>query len=141
MTRFLADAVLRIGGAVFVAVGALGVLTGPFEWQLVDVGLGAAQLDPTFLGQQRFLKALELGLGLAVLALREDLLTDRRLHAVFTATFVLTPAARLLGCAVDGMPHPLFLAVLGAELVAAVALVAHGLTLARSARIALSVGG
>ena len=37
-----AEHVITLGAAVFVAVGAVGIATGAFEWALVDVGLGVA---------------------------------------------------------------------------------------------------
>jgi hypothetical protein len=99
---------------MYTAVGIAGIVIGPFEI--------AAQLprDPTALGQVRFLKAFELAAGVGFFALRHRVRDD--LFAQRFVAFVLwvTPIARLVAMAAEGLPSLPFQVLAGFEVFGAV---------------------
>ncbi len=103
---------------LFTGIGLTGVLLGGFEF----IWLYPVELDgpvETVRNQQRFLKALELSWGVALFVLRRDVFVRRDITALVLFLFWITPVARLLSMAVDGWPHPHFVALVCVELTAA----------------------
>lgn len=97
--RPLAMLVFWTAAVMYSAVGAAGILLGPLEIA------SFLPSDPTALGQVRFLKAFELAAGVGFLALRHRV-RARDLFAMRFVAFVLwvTPIARLVAMAADGLP-------------------------------------
>ena len=119
--KSLADFVLVFGAIVFVLVGGAGMVTGAFElrWMYPIEVLGEAT---TYENQQRFLKTLELSWGLAILLVRPWVFVEPRVTAAALTVFVLPPVARGVSMAVDGTPHPHFVALFVVDVLGAIVL-------------------
>lgn len=128
MTR-LAVWTYDVAIVVFIAVGALGAVTGAFELAAWPVSLDLTGIGDraSYESQQHFLKALELGMGLLLWAVRPWAFTEARVQAGVLAVLWVTPASRLLAWALHGPPSAAFVAVLGLELFAATISTAHTL--------------
>lgn len=96
-------------GYVFtlIAAGAFGMLLAPIEARFLlglDVNHLMQSTAATTMSQYRFLRAIELGLGVTVLLLRKEIYRDRFFNRLFLAIMAGGIAARLLGLAFDGRP-------------------------------------
>jgi hypothetical protein len=109
-------------------VGIYGVFYA--EWEMAHFyGIAQPALrEPegaTFIGQIRFLKAAECGLGLFGLLLRREIVAGGVESLIFTAALGLAIAARLIGWVADGRPEAMFLWFLAFEAVTFLLLVVH----------------
>lgn len=120
--KTLAHLVIWVAIVTFSLVGLSGVLFGPWEftWSfpMRFDGLDAPQ-RATLFNQMRFFKALELGLGLFLFAIRRDLFHRRGLTAVTAAVLWATPLARLISWRLDGPAILPFQLLTGVELAGA----------------------
>ncbi|MCB9679341.1 MAG: DUF4345 family protein [Alphaproteobacteria bacterium] len=120
----LARVVLWVAIVVFVAVGALGVMTSWFESTWLYPVEVAGDLV-TLRNQQRFLKSLELAWGVALFTLRRDVFVDPRITRLVLFLFWVTPLSRVLSMALEGLPHRDFVLLVCVELVGAFVLSAR----------------
>lgn len=122
--RVIARLVLWVAIVLFIGIGVSGVLLGPWELtHLVVSDLGDVAVERvTVLNQLRFLKAMELAMGLVLLVLRREALDDRRHQRAVLLVLWVTPLARVVSLVLDGWPHPMFTALLAFELSGAVAM-------------------
>ena len=120
--RWLATTVLWVAIVLFIGLGISGVLLGPWELtHLVVSDLGDLTLErATVMNQVRFLKAMELSMGVVLLAIHRDVLDDKRVNRAVQIVMWVTPLARLVSVALDGWPHPMFTALVVVELSGAV---------------------
>jgi hypothetical protein len=125
--RGLARLVLWVAIVLFIGIGISGVLLGPWELtHLVVSDLDALSVErATVLNQFRFLKAMELSMGVVLLALHRDVLDDARVNRAVQLVLWLTPLARVVSVAVDGWPHPMFSALMFVELTGALVMSAY----------------
>jgi hypothetical protein len=142
--RLLAQLVLWVAIVMFTGVGLTGVLFGAWEFDLVvPVALDAiGDNRATFMNQLRFLKALELGVGIMLFALRRDVLESAVVNRAVVAVLWVTPLARVVSLGLDGAPHPSFIALMAVELSGAIVMTAYSLSRfrPRGSRPAASVG-
>ena len=130
----LANLVVWIAIVVFSAIGVSGVVFGPWEFTRLfvvdfdDLGPNAVTLENQF----RFLKAIELAVGVWLYSVRERAFSDPAIRRAVVATFTVTPVARLVSCAADGIPNGWFVALMGLELLAAAVVAAHAFRQSRS---------
>ena len=129
MIRSLAQLVIWTGIVVFIAVGLTGVLFGPWEFELVvPVALDSVGGDRvTFMNQMRFLKALELAVGVMLFALRRDILERAHINRAVTALLWLTPMARVFSLLADGVPDPSFVLLMAVEISGALIMTTYSL--------------
>ncbi|MDQ3038140.1 MAG: DUF4345 family protein [Myxococcota bacterium] len=118
MIRSMADVVVVVAIAVYGVVGLLGIVSPPFEFthvvptdfdRLGDAGV-------TVLNQIRFFKGLELAAAAWMLAMRRELFVHRGATLALCVTLGATVTGRLASVLADGVPHPLFVALIGFEL-------------------------
>jgi hypothetical protein len=131
----LARAVVWIAIVVFSVVGLTGILFGPWEFTHaypLDFGSLDATSRATLFDQLRFFKALELGVGLMLLLVRREIFVSAAATRVAVAIFWITPLARLVSFALDGLPIAPFRALVVVELVGAIVVTVAAL---RSARL------
>lgn len=122
--RTLARLVLWVAIVLFVAVGVSGVLFGPWE---LDIW-ATASFDVTAMNQMRFLKAMELAMGLMLFFLRAEALDSPKVNRAVVALLWVTPLARVVSLGLDGVPDPSFVALMIVELSGAVTMTAYHLT-------------
>lgn len=101
--------------------GAVGLAAAAWEMPLffhveVDAMPRANQAD--LLNQYRFLRGVELGVGVLFLVLRREVLRERRFARLFVMVVGAGALGRLVGIALDGWPAPWMLVLLGIELAA-----------------------
>ena len=120
--RGLATFVLWTAIVLFIGIGLSGVLLGPWELtHLVLSDLGSISVERvTVMNQIRFLKAMELAMGVVLLVLHRDALDDAKVNRAVQLLLWITPTARVVSVAVDGWPHPMFIALMIVELSGAV---------------------
>ena len=102
----------------YVGLGIVGTIAGPFELAPF------VSHDATAFGQMRFLKACELAVGAAFWMLRHRVQHDPFAQRFVAFVLVVTPLARLLGMAADGMPIMLFQVIALLEVLGAVVFMA-----------------
>lgn len=122
--RRLAQLVLWVAIVLFVGVGLSGVLFGAWELEI----FGSLSLDVTAMNQMRFLKAMELAMGLVLFALRRDALDSAVVNRAVVALLWVTPLARVVSLGLDGAPHWTFVALMIVELSGAIAMTAYYLS-------------
>lgn len=108
--------------------GAVGLAAATWELPLVfHVPLDGMQPGDRadLLNQYRFLRGVELGVGLLFLALRREVLHERRLGLLFVVVVGAGALGRIAGIALDGWPSPWMVALLVIELAAMVAVALH----------------
>ena len=92
---------------VVLAWGVSGILL-PRVWLEHVFAVPTNALDPTarasLLAEFRFLQARELGVGLLTVALRREIVSNRRINTIFLLVVAASPAARLLSLVIDGAP-------------------------------------
>lgn len=93
--------------------GAAGVVFGPLELA------SFVPHEATAFGQIRFLKACELGIGMAFLMLRHRIHDDPFAQRFVAFILWVTPIARVVSMAADGAPIFAFQALAGFELLGA----------------------
>jgi hypothetical protein len=106
--------------AALVLAGAWGVLAAPLDlsWFLgVDLDDVSNEAETNLLAQDRFLRAVEGGFGIASIVYRHEIFTRLAFNRIFLAIMGAGVAARLLSLAVDGVPSAAMLAFLVWELV------------------------
>ena len=137
MIDHLARFVIWSAIVIFSAVGLLGILFGPFEF-LALIQMDFSSLEPThlatFMGQQRFLKALELVAGWVLFTIRKDIFRVPALTRVTLVVFWATPLARVVSLAMDGIPEPSFVLLLAVEITGASIVLARALMAPQRAR-------
>ena len=135
----LASLALRLFTVVVLAWGLSGVLLTDAwlhgEWAMHLPALGEVQ-RATLGNEFRFLEARELGVGIFAWALHDEILSSRKHNLTFLAVVAAAPVARLIACAADGLPRPLWLAFGASELAMGLALA----VLTRSVRRAPRAG-
>ena len=116
--RLLAQIVLWVAIVMFIAVGLSGMFFGLWEFDLVvPVALDSiGENHATFMNQMRFLKALELSVGVLLFAGRHQILDSAPLNRAVVAVLWVTPLARVVSLALDGAPHASFIALMCVEL-------------------------
>ncbi len=105
---------------MLLGVGGSGILIA--SWELphifaVDLSAMAARPAATLLNQYRFLKSMELAFGLFCWVYRRDIWAGGTARRLFLAGVFGGVAARIVSLAMDGVPHPAFLAFAGLELI------------------------
>jgi hypothetical protein len=105
--------VFWVATAAYICFGLVGVLVGP--WELAPF----VSHEPTAFGQMRFLKACELAIGAAFWMLRHRLHHDPFAQRFVAFVLIVTPVARIVGMAADGVPIPLFQVIAFMEVVGA----------------------
>jgi hypothetical protein len=113
--------------AMLHGVGAAGILTA--RWELTSVfHVDHAAMSPldgaTLLNQYRFLKALELGLGVFCIVYRRRIFAEKSFNRFFLFFVLAGVAARSLSLVADGRAKWPFVAFLLLELVTAAAVFA-----------------
>jgi hypothetical protein len=128
--RRLVTFIIWTGIIVFSAVGLSGVIFGPWEFELVvPVALDTVEGDRvTLFNQLRFLKALELAVGIMLFALRRDILERASINRAVTALLCVTPMARAFSLLADGMPDASFIALMCVELTGAAVMTAYSVS-------------
>jgi hypothetical protein len=103
------SAYLFFYGYVFalIAAGTFGVLFAPIDARYL-LGLDVTHLPPltaaTTMSQYRFLRAIEIGLGVLAVVLRKEIYRERLFNRLFLAIMAGGIAARLIGLLFDGRP-------------------------------------
>jgi hypothetical protein len=126
--RVVARVLFFAYAAMLLGVGAAGIFTA--RWELtrvfhVDVVAMSPMDGATFLSQYRFLKALELGLGVFCFAYRRRIFTERSFNRFFLFFVLAGVAARSLSLIADGWARWPFIAFLLLELGTAAAVFAY----------------
>ncbi len=126
--KLLATIVLWVAIIVFSMVGLSGIFFGAWEFSFLPVDISTVSGDKTtFLNQVRFLKALELAAGIMIFANRRDFFERASVNRAIVALLWITPLARVVSLAADGVPHYTFVMLLGVELSGAVVVAAYSL--------------
>jgi hypothetical protein len=103
---------------VVIAWGLSGILFSRV-WLVHVFGVPLDSFDApartALLADLRFLQARELGVGIFTVALRREILSDRRIRRAFLLVVAASPLARLVALAVDGPPPWLSCAFLASE--------------------------
>jgi hypothetical protein len=108
-------------------VGLTGILLGPYELGLSGVDLSVLPNieRATLLNQVRFFKALELIVGIAFYLQRKRFHTDAGFQRFVAMVLWVTPLARVVSMARDGLPALQFRALTVFELAGAVTITAY----------------
>ncbi|MDB4994037.1 MAG: hypothetical protein JWM74_1469 [Myxococcaceae bacterium] len=127
--KALASFVFWAAIVAYSIVGLTGILLGPYELGLsgVDLSVLPSVERGTLLGQIRFFKALELAVGVAFYLQRARLHTDAGFQRFVALVLWITPLARLVSMASDGLPTVPFRALAVFELTGAVTFTAYAL--------------
>ena len=128
--RLLAPIVLWVAIVMFIGVGLSGVMFGAWEFDLVvPVALDSlGENQTTFMNQLRFLKALELSVGVLLFAARREILDSAPINRAVVAVLWITPMARVASLALDGLPHGSFIALMCVELTGAAVMTAYSIS-------------
>ena len=102
---------LALFGVVVIAISLAHMAIGP------QAIIGSVAVNPTMAGEDRFFAGLFLCCGVALLWCARDVQRKRVYINVLAAVFFVGGIGRLLGVAIDGAPHPFYLAMLAIELV------------------------
>jgi hypothetical protein len=78
--------------------------------------IGGEAVNPTIAGEDRFFAGLLLCSGIALLWCARDVQHKRVYVNLLAAVFFVGGIGRLIAVAVDGTPHPFYLAMLALEL-------------------------
>lgn len=111
-----------------VVFGLVGVVFAGWELPIafgLDVDAGAPDGSATFLNQYRFLRGVECGVGVLMLILRREMLSDPRYGWLFVVVVLAGATGRLVGLILDGMPPAWMLVLLAVEAAAAAAMALH----------------
>lgn len=112
-----------------IGAGASGAVLAKTDVALISGFRPQEQLPPVtaanVLSQHRFLRAIELGLGLFALRFRKEIKCVRVYNRLFLSVMMLGVGARVLGRAADGRPRKSAYVFAGSELVGAGLVFAH----------------
>jgi hypothetical protein len=78
--------------------------------------IGSVAVNPTMAGEDRFFAGLLLCFGIALLWCSRDVQRKRLYVNLLAAAFFVGGIGRLLAVALDGPPHPFYVAMLALEL-------------------------
>ncbi len=128
MTARLASLVVIAYAAMLCAVGALGIAAA--RWELAHVFHFPVDVWPhdvraTFLNQYRFMKAIELGAGVACLVSRRAILAGGHAGWLFLLLVAGGAIARGVAWIADGTPALAFQIFLALEVLVFAATLAH----------------
>jgi len=102
---------LALFGVIAIGISLAHMAIGP------RAIIGSVAVNPTMAGEDRFFAGLFLCAGVALLWCARDVQRKRVYINVLAAAFFVGGIGRLLGVAIDGAPHPFYLAMLAIELV------------------------
>jgi hypothetical protein len=102
---------LALFGVIVIGVSLAHIAIGP------RAIIGNAATNPTLAGEDRFFAGLFLCSGVALLWCAREVHRKRVYVNVLAAVFFVGGIGRLVGVAIDGAPHPFYLAMLALELV------------------------
>jgi hypothetical protein len=127
--KALASFVFWAAIVAYSIVGLTGIVLGPYELGMsgVDLSVLPSVERGTLLNQLRFFKALELAVGVAFYLQRARLHTDASFQRFVALVLWITPLARLVSMASDGLPTVPFQALALFELTGAVTFTAYAL--------------
>jgi len=112
---------VRLRDEHFAFLALFGVIVIGISLAHFAIGLraiiGCAAVNPTMAGEDRFFAGLLLCYGFAVLWCARDVQHKRIYIDVLAAAFFVVGIGRLLAIALDGPPHPFYVAMLVFELV------------------------
>lgn len=105
---------------LLIAAGAWGAFFGAkLDHQLL-FGLDVETLDPktaaSLVSQYRFLRAIELGFGMASLLFRKEIFSDIRFNRIFLAIMLSGVIARIVSLILEGYPNSIFYFFLVSEI-------------------------
>ena len=125
--KLLASMVLWVAIVVFSAIGLSGIIFGAWEFSvLIPVDLEGVEGDKvTPMNQLRFLKAIELAVGIMLFAIRREFFERAGINRAVVFLFWVTPMARVASLILDGVPANSFLALLAVELTGATVVAIH----------------
>ena len=102
---------LALFGVIVIGISLAHMAIGP------RAIIGAVAVNPTMAGEDRFFAGLFLCSGVALVWCARDVQRKRIYINVLAAVFFVGGIGRLFGVAIDGAPHPFYLAMLAIELV------------------------
>jgi hypothetical protein len=104
------QAFLALFGVIVIAISLAHFAIGP------QAIIGGVAVNPTMAGEDRFFAGLLLCCGIALLWCARDVQHKRVYIDVLAAAFFVGGIGRLLAIALDGPPHPFYVAMLVLEL-------------------------
>lgn len=113
---------------LLVVAGAWGALFAPVDFDLLlgfDLPAGDDLARANVLSQYRFLRAIELSVGVIILVYRREVFSTRRYNRLFLMVLGAGILGRVISLVVDGTPSPIFFFFIVSELAALVAIYAH----------------
>jgi uncharacterized protein DUF4345 len=111
------QAFLALFGVIVIGISLAHFAIGP------QAIIGGVAVNPTMAGEDRFFAGLLLCCGIALLWCAGDVQHKRVYIDVLAAAFFVGGIGRLLAIALDGPPHPFYVAMLVLELVLPVLMV------------------
>ena len=109
---------------LLVVAGAWGVLFAHVDqWWLLGLDLnlvGDETVQSNVLTQYRFLRAVELGFGLAAFRYRHEIFRAEGFYGLFLSVMVLGVVARAISLVLDGTPDARFLVFMALEAAGAI---------------------
>jgi hypothetical protein len=102
---------LALFGVIVIVISLAHMAIGP------RAIIGGTAVNPTMAGEDRFFAGVFLCSGIALLWCARDVQHKRVYVNLLAAVFFVGGLGRLLSVAIDGAPHPFYLAMLAVELV------------------------
>jgi hypothetical protein len=137
--RGLATVAFWCAIVLYSLVGLGGIVLGPTEFTAmfpIDFSSLPGEARATLFNQLRFFKALELSVGVGFFLFRSRLHVDAAFMRLVVFVLWITPVARVVSMATDGMPNVPFQLLTLLELTGAAAFTAHVVIQETAARMA-----